>query len=358
VKATLRAYQSLTTANIKMYLRNPIASFSLFAALIVLLILFKLVFDGPGPHTKVLVVNSSSSAEAAALVKDLRSVGTFDVSDVSSATASTMLGQGKADVEVLIPTDFLRQDASGSTIPSQLRVTYRSSPAGQASLPVIRGVVELFDESVLHQVPLVSMAATSVNTSSSSAIDALLPGIVAFNIIGSALMLAAGTFANYKSTGVMRRVKGTGISPSVFVLSHATASAVIGFLQTAAILVVASLLFAIHLDLVSLFLLLALGYLVFLAMGLAIGGWVKDPQRATGIAQGVAFPMIFVALLSSSLPPGIADLTRFLPVSYVTDGMQHLSDGGAIASVAADIAWLFVWAMVLLVGAGRVFRWD
>ena len=358
MKATLRAYQSLTTANLNMYLRNPIASFSLFGALIVLLVIYKLVFDGPGPHTKVLVVNSSSIPQAATLIKDLRWVSTFDVSEVSSTTAGTMLRQGKADVEVLIPTDFLGQNSSGSRLPSQLQVTYRSSPAGQASVPVIRGAVENFDESVLHRVPLVSMVATSVNTRSSSPIDALLPGIVTFNIIGSALMLAAGTFANYKSTGVMRRVKGTGISPSVFVLSHATASAVIGFLQTAVILIVASALFAIHLDLVSLFLLLALGYLVFLALSLAIGGWVKDPQRATGIAQGVAFPMIFVALLASSLPPGIADLTKFLPVSYITDGMQHLGDGGALASVEADIAWLLVWATVLLIGAGRVFRWD
>ena len=33
----------------------------------------------------------------------------------------------------------------------------------------------------------------------------------------------------------------------------------------------------------------ALGYLVFLAMGLAISGWIRDGQRATVIAQSIAF---------------------------------------------------------------------
>ena len=193
---------------------------------------------------------------------------------------------------------------------------------------------------------------------SAGAIDFLLPGIVAFNIIGSALMLAAGTFSNYKSTGVLRRLKATGIGPSIFVLSHATSSFALGVLQTAAILIVASMLFNVHLDLVSLFLLLVVGYLVFLGMGLAISGWIKDPQRATGVAQSVAFPMIFIALLSPSLPPGIAAITRYLPVSYITDGMQQLGQGAPLGAVGVDLAWLLAWAVVLLIAAGRVFRWD
>jgi ABC-2 type transport system permease protein len=341
-----------------MYARNPIASFSLFAALVLLLVVIKIVFAGQGPHTKVVVVNLSTAEAAVRLVNGIRSVGTFDVTEASATSAATMLEQGKADVEILIPTDFLAADASGNPATSRVQVTYRSGTAGESSLPILRGVVEAFVEQDLQQVPLVSVTATSLHTRSTSAIDYLLPGIVTFNIIGSALILAAGVFTNYKSSGVMRRLKATGISPSVFVMAHATASAVIGLAQTAAILIIASMLFTIHLDIASLFVLLALGYMVFLAMGLAIGGWIKEPQRATGVAQGVAFPMIFVALLASSLPPQISAVTRLLPVSYITDGMQHLSEGGAVASLGTDLAWLLAWAIVLLIGASRAFRWE
>jgi len=45
-------------------------------------------------------------------------------------------------------------------------------------------------------------------------------------------------------------------------------------------------------------------------------------------------------------------------VSYVTDGMQRLSAGGHVPAVGSDLAWLLGWAAVLLVAAGRVFRWD
>jgi ABC-type multidrug transport system permease subunit len=142
------------------------------------------------------------------------------------------------------------------------------------------------------------------------------------------------------------------------VLAHATSSFAVGALQTAAILVAASLLFRVHLDLVSLFLLLVVAYLVFLGMGLAISGWIKDPQRATAVAQSIAFPMIFIALLSAALPPGIAAITKYFPVSYVTDGMQQLGQGANLGAIEVDLVWLFAWAIALLIAAGRVFRWD
>jgi ABC-2 type transport system permease protein len=358
MSAALRAYRSLTTANLRMYLRNPVASFSAAGGLVILLVAVKVVLGGEGVHTRVVVADSSGGADAAALVTAVRAVGTFDVSVVSPAAAHAMLDQGQADLEVAIPPGFATRDASGRPVPVSLAVTYRAGSAGESSVPTVEGAVAGYDRTVLGEVPTVSVSASAVHTRATGAGDFLLPGVVAFNIIAGALMLAAGIFANYKSTGVLRRLQATGISPSIFVLSHATSSFVLGMLQTAAILLIATLLFSVHLDIPSLFLLLALGYLVFLAMGLAISGWIRDAQRATAVAQSVAFPLIFVALLSAALPPGLAAVTKYLPVSYITDGMQHLSNGGQLASVAPDLAWLSGWAILLLAAAGRAFRWQ
>jgi ABC-2 type transport system permease protein len=358
MSAELRAFTSLTVANLKMYLRNPIASSSLFVVLIALLVVVKFVFDASGPHTKIVVVNASGSAEAAKLIEDVRAVPAFDVRVVSQGTARAMLNQSNADLELAIPSDFGQRDQSGRPLAVRLEVTYRPGTPGESSLPLLKGIVEGYDETVLGEVPRISLSAAALHIRSVGIIDTLLPGLVAFNIIGGALMLAAGTFANYKSTGVLRRLKATGIGPSTFVLAHATSSFIVGVLQTAAILFAATLLFSVRLDIPALFLLLALGYLVFLAIGLAISGWIRDAQRATAVAQGVAFPMIFIALLGAALPPGIASITRYLPVSYITDGMQQLGQGASLGTVDVDLVWLVGWAIVLLIAAGRAFRWD
>jgi ABC-2 type transport system permease protein len=359
MSSDLRSYLALTAASLKMYVRNPIASSSLFLVLILLLIAFKIVFTGTGPGTRVVVVNSSPSTEAATLVKNIRSVGGFDVSTApTEAAARAKLDAGHGDLAIVIPADFPARNSSGQLVPVQLQVTYRAGTSGESSLPLLTGVVESFDESVLGAVPPVSLTASALHTRVTGAIDFLLPGVIAFNIIGGALMLAAGVFSNYKSTGVLRRLKATGIRPAVFVLAHATSSFVVGMVQTAVILVAAAFLFGVHLDLVSLFLLLALGYLVFLAMGLTISGWVRDPQRASGVAQSVAMPMIFIALLSAAIPPAIAAFTNYLPGSYIVDGLQRVSQGGSLGSVGIDLMWLLGWAVVLLIAAGRAFRWD
>lgn len=352
----LRAYLSLTVANLRMLLRNPLASFSLLLALLLLLGFIK-VISGQTVHARVVVVGGAS-ANAAALAADIRRVPTFDVTQASPEAAARRLRQGQADLVVTVPPDVGTLDASGRPVPVALPVQYRAGSPGEGAVPTLRGIVEGFNERVLHQVPAVSLNASAVTGRAQGAIDVLLPGVIAFNIIGGALMLAAGVFAGYKSSGVLRRLKATGISPTTFVLAHATSAFATGMAQTAAIVIVSVLLFDVHLDLPALVVLVALGYLVFLALGLAIAGWVRDPQRATAVAQSVAFPMIFIALLSSVLPPTVAAVTRYLPVSYVTDGMQQLGQGATLGGVATDALWLAGWSAVLLVAAGRVFRWD
>ncbi|HEY7198830.1 MAG TPA: ABC transporter permease [Candidatus Dormibacteraeota bacterium] len=352
-----RAYASLTLANLRMLVRNPVASFSLVVVLLALLGFIK-VISGQTVHVRVAVVAPGRTEQAAALVAAIRRVPTFDVTDASRAAAERRLEQGQVDMVVTVPPSVGAPDASGRPVPVALPVRYRAGSPGESAVPTLRGVVEDFNERVLHEVPPVTLEAAGVRARAVGAIDLLLPGVIAFNIIGGALMLAAGMFAGHKSSGVLRRLKATGISPPTFVLAHATSAFALGMVQTAAIVVVSALLFEVHLDIPALVVLVALGYLVFLALGLAISGWISDPQRATGVSQAVAFPMIFVALLTSALPDSVSSVTRYLPISYVTDGLRQLGDGATLATVAPDALWLAGWAAVLLVAAGRVFRWD
>jgi len=353
-----RAYASLTLANLRMLLRNPVASFSLVVVLLGLLGFLK-VISGQPVHVRVAVVAAGGgSEEAAALVQAIHRQPAFDVTDLSAPEADRRLRQGQLDLVVTVPAGVGAPGASGRPVPVALPVRYRAGSPGESAVPTLRGVVEDFNERVLHEAPPVSLDASGVRTQSTGLIDVLLPGVIAFNIIGGALMLAAGMFAGYKSSGVLRRLKANGISPSTFVLAHATSAFALGMVQTAAIVIASVLLFDVHLDLPSLIVLVALGYLVFQALGLAISGWIRDPQRATGVSQAVAFPLIFVALLSSALPDSISGVTRYLPISFVTDGLRQLGQGATLATIAPDVLWLAAWGAVLLVAAGRVFRWD
>ncbi|HYM50530.1 MAG TPA: ABC transporter permease [Candidatus Limnocylindrales bacterium] len=352
-----KAFASLTLANLRMYLRNPVASMSLFGALVFLLLFLKVAEGGPAQHTKVEIVVLAHGADAAALLAAIRQVKTFDVTETTAAAAHQALSAGKTDMTITIPSTLTPDDA-GRLAPVHLPIAYRAGTSGEASLPVVAGVVDAFNQQLLHQSPIVTLQSTAINARSYGAIDFLLPGVIAFNIIGSGLMIAAGTFANYKSTGVLRRLKATGITATTFVLAHATSSFVLGMSQVAVIVAVAILLFSFHLDLAALLAVTALGYIVFLALGFTIAGWIRDPQRASGVSQAVAFPLIFIALLTAGLPPTLAAVTKYLPVSYVTDAMRQIGEGAGLGALHADLLWLIAWAAILLIAAGRAFRWD
>jgi hypothetical protein len=65
----------------------------------------------------------------------------------------------------------------------------------------------------------------------------------------------------------------------------------------AGLIAAAGLLFRVHLDLSSMFVVTMLGYLVLLAAGFAISGWVRDPQRAPVVASSIGLPLVFIGLL-------------------------------------------------------------
>ncbi len=76
------------------------------------------------------------------------------------------------------------------------------------------------------------------------------------------------------------------------------------------------------------------------------------------MATSLGMPLIFIALLSSGLPPSLAAIRKYVPSSYITDAMRQLGEGATLAAVRGDPLWLTGWAIVLLLGAGRVFRWE
>ena len=110
-------------------------------------------------------------------------------------------------------------------------------------------------------------------------LEAFLPGVLAFNVINAGLILAAGIFAGYRTSGTLRRIQATGIRPAELVLAHAASNLLLAAAQVLLILVAAELVFATSLDVPAMLGVTMLGYLVFLGIGLSVSGWVRD-QRA------------------------------------------------------------------------------
>jgi ABC-2 type transport system permease protein len=353
-----RPYRALTVAILRSSLRNPIASFGLFGVLLLMLGGVKYLdsarFNGPS----VKLADASSTAVARQLVDELVHTPGFTVTMASPGDARRSVDAGGTDVAVIIPPGFGERDPAGRPRAAQVQVVYRAGGQGDQALALVGAAVDRVDRRA-QGAPQVLTAAAVVENAGIGLIDIFLPGLLSFNIIQSGLILAAGVFAGYRSSGVLRRVRATGIAPANLVLAQATAAMVLGAAQVAMMLAAARLLFTIRLDLPSMLLVAMLAYLVFLAAGFAIGGWITDPKQTPVVAGWVGMPMIFIGLVPAAIvPPAAATVLAVLPVSLLTHGTRVLIEGGGLLDIRGDLLGLTGWAAALLVAAGRTFRWD
>jgi ABC-2 type transport system permease protein len=358
MKTELQAYASLTLATLRMYLRNPLASFSLVVVLAGLLLGLKVLFGGPAPHTKVTVVQASSTPGAVALFEAIEHVRTFEVTTGSSTSARRALAAGETDMVVVIPPELGTMGPEGSLQAARVSITYRVGGPGENGSQVVSRLVDVANQRLTGRPPLLTAETSALAVRGVQPIDFLLPGLLAFNIVSSALLLAAGVFAGHRTSGVLRRVKAAGVTPAAFVLAHASSSFLLGVAQTVALLGIAALLYSIHVDLMALLVATAAGYLAFLALGFAIAGWIKDAQRASAVATSIGVPMIFIGLFATALPPEISRFTENLPVSYLAGAMRQISEGAGVAALGWDLLGLGAWAVAFLTAAARVFRWE
>lgn len=355
-----RAYLALTIANLKVYARNPLGASSVFIALVILLVVLHTVNFSNSAKVKVSIVDGAKNAATSRLISELEQYAFLQIAETSPSDAASLLDQSKTDLVVTIPPELGTTDASGHPRQATLNLAFHAGTPGQGVLPTIQLAVDAFNQELLGVPPPVILRAAPIEAAPTSPIGTFfLPGLLAFNLVQSGLLLATGVFAGYKSSGVLRRVKATGIDATSFVLAHATASFILGVVQSIVILIVASVLYSLTLNIGALLLVTVLGYLIFLALGFAISGLIRDPQRAPMIAGAVGTPMIFVGLFPPNIFPAVLQpVIHYLPVSFVTDALGQINRGASLGDIRADLLALVLWAAVALLGATRAFRWD
>ncbi len=358
MRFSFRAFRALVVANLRTFLRNPLPSSGLMVILILLLLGVRALQGVQAQKLNVVVADQAHTAASDRIVANLRNFPSLAVDVIDPTTAASRLDSGGADLELLIPPGLGATDSAGHLVPGQVELTYRTGGTGDQAAALVAAAVDEADRDVQGAPQLLTVKVHLLN-SGLGLLQLFLPGLLAFNVINAGLILAAGIFAGYRSTGTLRRIQATGIGPAELVLAHAFSNLLLAGVQVLLMLAAASIIFNTSLNVPALLGVTMLGYLVFLAIGLSVSGWVRDPQRAPVIASSIAFPLIFIGLFPSSVVSGLAgQVLALLPVSMATHALREIVSGSGPGSLGGDLVGLAVWAVVALAAAGRVFRWD
>lgn len=358
MRFSARAFRALVAANLRTFLRNPLPSSGLMIVLVLLLFGFRAIQGLQAQKLNVVVADQANTAASQRIVADLRKSPALKVDETDAATAKSRVGSSSADLEVVIPPGIGAVDGSGKLLPGRVEISYRTGGAGDQAAALDAAAVDQADRES-QGAPQVLTVREHLLNAGLGLLQIFLPGLLAFNVINSGLILAAGIFAGYRSSGALRRIQATGIGPAELVLAHAFSNLLLAAVQVLVMLVAASVIFGTALNISALLAVTMLGYLVFLAIGLAVSGWVRDPQRAPVVATSIAFPLIFIGLFPTSIASGVTgQVIGLLPVSLATHALRAVVSGSGLDSLGGDLLGLALWAVLALVAAGRVFRWD
>ncbi|NOR51958.1 MAG: ABC transporter permease [Gammaproteobacteria bacterium] len=195
-------------------------------------------------------------------------------------------------------------------------------------------------------------------------IDWLIPGVLGMNMMFSALFGIGFVIVRYRKNGVLKRLKGTPLSTTEFLLAQITSRLLLIIVVSTLVFVVCDLVldFAMFGSYWLLFAVLILGALSLISLGLLVAARLKSDEVASGFANAISIPMMLLSGVWFSLegaPEWIISFARLLPLTHVVEAARAIMlDGAGIMDIALHLVALLVMTLLFLFIGVKLFRWD
>jgi ABC-type multidrug transport system permease subunit len=189
----------------------------------------------------------------------------------------------------------------------------------------------------------------------------LMPGVMGYAVIYMGMMVALA-LAEYRKSGLLKRVEVTPVSPAAYLGSHIIANMIIATAQALIVLLVARLLgFRPQGGLVGL--LLACVFLALLAvtavgLGLITAAVAKDSGAAAGISVIFILPMMMFGAFLAVFNDATRTIAKFTPNYYVTASLSVILHQGRVSDPAIwqNLLILAAISLVAVVAGIQLFR--
>ena len=204
-----------------------------------------------------------------------------------------------------------------------------------------------------------------VEDKSLKTIQYITPGLLGWAIATGATFGAALTLVTWRQKRILRRLRLSPVQLPVVIAARVGVSIVMALVQTAMFLGVALIPYfglPAHPHWWMSIPLVIAGTLAFLSIGLLAGAWAKTLEAASAIANLIVLPMAFLSgafFPLDNAPSWLQKLSNIFPLKHLVTALQDVMvRGRGPASVLPELGGLLLFAVLVTVIAGRLFRWD
>jgi ABC-2 type transport system permease protein len=356
---SLSRFLATTGAQLRMTFRRRITLFWSLVFPMILMTLLGLLFGRSVSAGTLAVAQPVPASAPSAMVAALdHTKGLTVKTSADAATAIRQVRDGDRDAALVFTP------SAGGTFQARLYTSNTSATQAGIIKGIVFGAADRVSIAASGGPPALAFQARSVDSSSLTYIDFLLPGILALSIMISAVIGLSTVLVNWRQRGILRRLKLTPIPLAEFFAARITASLVVAVMQVVVLLAFGRLVFGIHISSTAWAAVpVALaGCLCFLAMGFAIGSVVSNPETGDAVSNVITNPMMFLSgtfFPVAAMPSFVQAIARVLPLYYMANGLRDTTVRGlSLTHVAPDIGVLLAATAVLALVALRSFRWE
>lgn len=191
-----------------------------------------------------------------------------------------------------------------------------------------------------------------------------VPAIIAFGLISACYTNLAFTLCTRRENGLLKRARGTPLSPSVYLCGIVGNVIVVALILTSLIVALGVIAYGVTFPgrYLALVIAVVVGAFCFSALGIAVSTFVPNEDAAPALINFVLFPLLFI---SGTFGPVSSDsalgrVAVFFPVRHLVQAMVHVFDpfAGGTGIIATHTLMLIAWGGLGLLVSLRRFRWE
>jgi ABC-2 type transport system permease protein len=191
-----------------------------------------------------------------------------------------------------------------------------------------------------------------------------MPGLLTISTMGAGFFGLSIGLVTARERGILRRYRLAPIHPWLVITSALVSNFLVAFSSLLFQLALAKAVYGLTLvgSWWAFMIMVSVGVLAFLALGFIIAAVAENTKVAPVLGNILFFPLMFLggaAIPMAFLPPTIRKIGQMLPSSYMVNGLTRIVvNGEGLSAVVRSLIVLAVTAVVALVLASKLFRWE
>lgn len=204
----------------------------------------------------------------------------------------------------------------------------------------------------------------SVNGREIPYVEWLFPGVLAMNMMFSALFGVGYSVVRDRKNGVLKRFSVTPLTPFEFLTAQILSRMFVIMLTTGTVYTACILIYGFENrgSYLSLLIIFILGSFSMVSLALIIASRSSSEEFAGGILNLLSWPMMMLSEVWFSMEgarPWVIKFSKLLPLTHITSGIrQVMNDGASLYEIRSQIFALLIMSVIFLAAGSVLFRWQ